>query len=146
MLIAIFALLGIPDLLVTGRAGLAAIRGPALSAHIRFLADDLLEGRGTGTRGHSVAARYVATQLQALGFEPAGEGGTYFQQVPLLGSFVEPPGSVVDLDGQSLKYGEEVLYRARPGAASDEVRGELVFAGYGITAPEYGYDDIPPDL
>src|SRR5688572_8954490 len=54
-------------------------------AHVRFLADDLLEGRAPGTRGGEVAARYLASQLEALGVEPGGDGGTYFQKVPLLG-------------------------------------------------------------
>ena len=56
-----------PDLAAQAEPGLRAIRAGALSAHVRFLADDLLEGRGTGTRGHATAARYFATQLQALG-------------------------------------------------------------------------------
>ncbi len=64
-------------------AALATIRPEALHAHMAFLADDLLEGRGTATRGHEIAARYVASQFEALGLEPAGTGGTWFQRVPL---------------------------------------------------------------
>lgn len=135
-----------PDLKARGEAGLEAIRGEALSAHIRFLADDLLEGRGTGTRGHALAARYLATQLQALGYQPAGDGGTYFQRVPFIGMTVQPPKCSLEIDGVPLKYGEEVLFYPRAGAARDEVSGELVFAGYGIRAPEYRYDDLPADL
>ena len=78
------------DLKAQGEPGLQAIRAEALSAHVRFLADDLLEGRGTGSRGHAMAARYFATQLQALGLMPAGENGTYFQTVPFLGMTVQP--------------------------------------------------------
>src|SRR5512139_4327879 len=63
--------------------GLAAIRPAALRAHVGFLADDLLEGRGTGTRGYDLAARYVATQLEALGVRPAGDGGSWLQPVRL---------------------------------------------------------------
>src|SRR6187549_3378567 len=59
------------------------IRKGAISAHIRFLADDLLEGRGTGERGHVVAAAYVASQLHAWGIEPAGDHGTFLQDVPM---------------------------------------------------------------
>src|SRR5215471_20079243 len=56
---------------------------PALRAHMQFLADDLLEGRGTGTRGQEIAARYVATEFAAAGLEPAGVKGSYLQPVPL---------------------------------------------------------------
>src|SRR5580693_604667 len=54
-----------------------------LRAHMSFLADDLLEGRGTGTRGYQLAANYVRAQFEQLGLEPAGDNGTYFQQVRL---------------------------------------------------------------
>ena len=64
-------------------AAAEAIRPAALRAHVGFLADDLLEGRGTATRGHEIAARYVAAQFEALGLEPAGTGGTWFQKVPM---------------------------------------------------------------
>ena len=141
-------LLAVPpaDLKAQGEAGLKAIRGEALSAHVRFLADDLLEGRGTGTRGHAIAARYLATQLQGLGFAPAGENGTYFQRVPFVGMTVQPEKCALEIDGAPLKYGEEVLFPPRAGAAGDDVEGELVFAGYGIAAPEFKYDDLPKDL
>jgi hypothetical protein len=126
--------------------GLNAIRPEALSAHVRFLADDLLEGRNTGSRGHAIAARYFAAQLQSLGYEPAGENGTWFQTVPFVGMTVKPEGCELSLDGQQLKYGEEVVFTPRAGSAGDDVTGELVFAGYGVTAPEYKYDDLPKDL
>jgi hypothetical protein len=55
-----------------------------IKAHVTFLADDLLEGREAGTRGHEIAARYIATQFELLGVKPAGQNGTYFQNVDLL--------------------------------------------------------------
>jgi hypothetical protein len=134
------------DLAAAGEAGLRAIRGEALSAHIRFLADDALEGRGTGTRGHAIAVRYVATQLQSLGFEPAGDGGGWFQKVPLVGMTVDARRSSLEIDGERLRYPGDVLVTPRPGVKAEDVRGELVFVGYGITAPQYGYDDLPADL
>jgi hypothetical protein len=66
-----------PTLLSAAAPGLRSIRGEALSARIRFLSDDLLEGRFTGSRGHAIAERYVASEMQALGLEPAGPGGAY---------------------------------------------------------------------
>ena len=134
------------DLKSQGEPGLRAIRAEALSAHVRFLADDLLEGRGTGSRGHAIAARYFAAQLQALGYAPAGDNGTWFQSVPFIGMTVQPDKCALEIDGAPLKYGEEVLFPPRAGSAGDDVSGELVFAGYGVTAPEYGYDDVPKDL
>ena len=61
---------------------LASIHGAELRAHMSFLADDLLEGRDTGTRGYRIAARYVAAELEAMGLEAAGDDGSFFQMVP----------------------------------------------------------------
>src|ERR1700724_3927407 len=61
----------------------ATIRPEAIRADMRFLADDLLEGRGAGTRGHEIAAKFMASELEAMGLEPAGDNGSYFQSVPL---------------------------------------------------------------
>ena len=69
-------------LLDRGRPAFDAVRPQAISATVRFLSDDLLEGRGTGTRGHAIAEQYVATRMQALGVRPAGETG-YLQRVKL---------------------------------------------------------------
>ena len=75
-------------LLERGRPALDAVRPQAISATVRFLADDLLEGRGTGTRGHAIAERYVAARMQSLGLQPAGEDG-YGQRVQLCESRAE---------------------------------------------------------
>src|SRR5262245_1159851 len=64
-------------------SAMANIQPEAIRAHMRFLADDLLEGRGTATRGHEIAAKYMAAQFEKMGLSPAGENGTYFQVVPL---------------------------------------------------------------
>lgn len=148
MLLIFALLLAAPpaDLKARGEAGLRAIRGEALSAHIRFLADDLLEGRGTGTRGHAIAARYLATELQALGLQPAGEKGTWFQEVPLAGMTVQPQESALEIDGAAWKYPDDMIFYPRAGSTRDDVSGELVFAGTGVSAPQYGYDDVPRDL
>jgi hypothetical protein len=148
MLLLIALLLAAPpsNLQAQGEAGLRAIRSESLSGHIRFLADDLLEGRGTGSSGHAIAAHYLAFQLQALGLQAAGEGGTWFQAVPFIGMTVVPEKCALELDGVALKYPDEVLFFPRAGASSDDASGELVFAGYGVSAPLYGYSDLPEDL
>src|SRR5881392_2101484 len=61
-----------------------ALTESVLRAHIRFLADDLLEGRGPGSRGDELAQRYIAAQFESLGLKPAAPGGGWFQRVPLV--------------------------------------------------------------
>ncbi|HWN42948.1 MAG TPA: M28 family metallopeptidase [Thermoanaerobaculia bacterium] len=122
---------------------LAAIRPQAIRAHMRFLSDDLLEGRGTATRGYDIAARYVATRFEELGLEPTGTGGSYFQPVPLMQmTTVEAECSLTLLrDGREieLEYGPDFLVRSAVEEAS--ATAPVVFAGFGVTAPELGYDD-----
>src|SRR5438046_10674507 len=65
--------------------GIDAFSGDALRAHVRFLASDLLEGRGPGTRGDELAMDYIAAQFEAAGLKPDGDNGSYFQKVPLIG-------------------------------------------------------------
>src|SRR6476620_12517065 len=62
----------------------------AMRAHVKFLSDDLLEGRGTGARGGEIAAKYIASQLEDLGLKGAAPGGSFFQQVSLVGVKVNP--------------------------------------------------------
>ena len=64
----------------------------ALRANMRFLADDLLEGRGTGTRGQELAAKYVAAQFEAFGLAPGSDKGSWFQTVPFREITVSPAG------------------------------------------------------
>src|SRR5690349_19625117 len=70
---------------VAVKAAEASINPEAIRAHVRFLADDLLEGRGPGVRGGDLAAKYIATQFALYGLKPAGDNGTYFQQVDFFG-------------------------------------------------------------
>lgn len=119
----------------------AAIRPQAIRAHMGFLADDLLEGRRTGTRGYDLAAKYVAAQFEMLGLEPAGTGGGYLQPVPLAQiTSDEPACSLAFLrDGRTteLRFGSDYFNSLQEGAATAPV----VFVGFGVTAPELGYDD-----
>ena len=62
------------------------ISGERMRAHVKFLASDLLEGRGVGTRGGELATEYIASQFALVGAKPAGENGTYFQRVPMVGA------------------------------------------------------------
>lgn len=117
-----------------------------LKAHVEFLASDLLEGRVAGSRGHEIAARYVASQFQQLGARPAGENGTWLQSVPLLEAMpVIPAGSVhLDRGGtiSELVNTEDFLPRANYAEPSSTVTARAVFVGHGVSAPELGYDDF----
>src|ERR1043166_8017612 len=76
------------------------IKQSALKAHIRFLADDMLEGRGTGARGGELAAKYIASELEALGAKGAGANGSFFQPVSLVGVKADP-NTVLTISGAS---------------------------------------------
>ena len=127
----------------TGGSGpaLDEIRGDDIAAHVQFLSDDLLEGRAPSTRGGDLAARYLATQLTLLGFEPGGENGTYFQQVAIVESVVDPSFTLSAGAGAPFRYLEDVV--GFSGVQSPQVRtqGEIVFVGHGIVAPEYNWND-----
>ena len=113
-----------------------------LAAHVQFLADDLLAGRAPGSRGASVAARYIRSQFQAAGLEPGAPNGSFFQSLRLIG--VTPrPAIVVGIAQRTmaLRYLDDfVAWPDGParGVVSD---GEIVFVGYGIDAPEWQWND-----
>jgi Zn-dependent M28 family amino/carboxypeptidase len=116
----------------------------AIRAHIKFLSSDLLEGRGTGARGGEIAANYIAAQMEALGLKGAGATGSFFQPVSLVGVKADPNTKLV-ISGkngkESFKFADD--YVAFTGAQTDEVDvdADLVFVGYGISAPEQRWND-----
>ncbi len=118
----------------------ARIDGRVMQAHLRFLADDALEGRGPGTRGGTLAAKYVAAQFGRLGLEPLGDSGSYFQRVPLVGMTVESSELIVG-GNDTLRFRDEQLLAAVRPEALITLKSEAVFAGYGIVAPAYAWDD-----
>ena len=117
-----------------------------MRSHIRFLADDLLEGRGPGSRGDSLAQLYIATELESLGVQPLGENGSWYQSVPMVGITTEPPATVeFHAPGKTLtlKHHDDMMAVSGKAEAGVSVRdAELVFVGYGIQAPEYDWDDF----
>lgn len=134
-----------PDTIAPGAGGAAAaIRPAAISAHIRFLADDLLEGRAAGERGFDVAAAYVASQLQGLGLEPAGDGGSWFQALTLRGGRTTAARLEVGTPGGSAAVIPERDFLGRPPLLTGvaDVTAPAVYVGYGIVAPEYQWDDL----
>jgi Zn-dependent M28 family amino/carboxypeptidase len=127
------------------QSALRGIRPEALRAHVRFLADDRLEGRRTGTRGHEIAARYVAAHFEAIGLEPAGRDGTYFQHVPLRRGEVVAGGSALTLTSrgrvQSLAYGREFALLPDLVREKVDVSASVAYVGFGVSAPELRHDD-----
>lgn len=126
-------------------AALETISPDHIRWHVRFLSDDLLEGRGTGQRGGDLAAEYIATQLAEYGLKPAGDHGSYMQKVPLVGitSMPETQFTLIPKSGEPMKLkalDEYVAYDQSQQPESD-VDSEIVFVGYGIEAPEYNWDD-----
>ena len=130
--------------LLLAAASAAEVRPEALRAHMGFLASDLLEGRRTGTPGYDLAAAYVAARFEAVGIAP-GAGGRYLQPVPFREGVVDQAKSemVVRRNGQErrLALGDDFL--AAPGLSLErgELEAAVVYVGFGVTAPERGYDD-----
>ena len=125
--------------------GERSITGDEMRAHTRFLSQDLLRGRAPGTPGGDIAAHYIASQFEEMGLDPVQ--GSYFQMVPILGSKPLPSG--IDLsfrtEGRSASPQHMDDYTLIAGDAAApflEGSGELVFVGYGIDAPEVGWDDF----
>ena len=126
-------------------AAIKVIRPEAIAAHMRFLSDALLEGRGTGERGHEIAARYVAAELESMGLKPAGVNGTWFQPLSLRGTGLIPEQTSFQLvrDGKSQKLvlDQDYIIYANLLLMDTTVDAGAVFVGYGVTAPEFQYDD-----
>jgi Zn-dependent M28 family amino/carboxypeptidase len=126
-------------------AAMQTIDPERIRAHVRFLADDLLEGRGTGQRGGDIAAQYIATQFALYGLKPAGENGSYMQKVPMVGVTTQPEStfSLVPDNGQamSLKLQDEYVVSNQKQQAVSDINAEIVYVGYGIEAPEFSWDD-----
>jgi len=129
----------------TAIAALEKINPERIRAHVRFLADDSLEGRGTGQRGGDLAAEYIATQFALYGLKPAGDNGTYMQKVPMVGITPEPQTtfSLVPANGKimDLKPLEQYMTYDQTQQPQSDVNADIVFVGYGIEAPEYQWDD-----
>ena len=140
-------------LLIAAGSLQAAERGPwsevqpdAIRSHVEFLAADLLEGRATASRGYDIAAAYVTSQFRQAGLQPAGDDKGYLQKVPLLEATPVLPGSSAELvrgdDTYSFEYGTHYLPSADFSSASSTLSAPMMFAGFGIAAPEFDYNDF----
>jgi len=122
----------------------SSISEDRLRAHIKFLSDDRLEGRGTGAKGGEIAALYIAEQFEAMGLKGAGAKGSFWQPVSLVGVKADPT-TVLHVEGQNrsetFHFADDFV--AFTGAQTDRVNvsADLVFVGYGIDAPDEKWND-----
>jgi len=126
-------------------AAMERIDPEKIRQHVRFLADDLLEGRGTGQRGGDIAAEYIATQFSLYGLKPAGDSGSYLQKVPMVGITALPESTfeIVPTKGRAmpLKALDQYVAYDETQRTSDDIDAEIIYVGYGIEAPEYKWND-----
>src|SRR5215471_4239782 len=132
------------------KAAAKTITADALRAHVRFLASDLLEGRGTATRGDQLAEEYISAQMESFGLKPGGPNGSWFQSLDIVGVTGHPEKLTVSKPAALQRLGEKLELtwskdfiaaagKQNPQSALDHA--EIVFVGYGIVAPEYQWDD-----
>ncbi len=120
-----------------------AITPAGLLQHIQDLAADSMEGRGPGTPGEEKATTYLQRQFQALGLKPGNPDGSWFQEVDLIG-YTSHPSATITARGKNVPFAFPTDYVAdsrhdRPEVKVDD--SDIVFVGYGVEAPEYGWDD-----
>ncbi len=144
------AALGAVACTTTGTSGGSASSAPefkasGMYAHMKFLSDDLMEGREAGTRGHQLAANYVAAHLERWGATPGGDDGSYFQQVPLRvhTADVDASSASITQNGrtQNLVIGDDALISSSPLHTEYGASGDVVFVGYGIDDPLGRHND-----
>jgi Zn-dependent M28 family amino/carboxypeptidase len=128
-----------------GEQAMAAVNAENIRWHVKFLADDLLEGRGTGQRGGDIAAEYIATQFALYGLKPAGDNGGYLQKVPMLGIATLPDStySIVPAKGgaMALRGKDDIVAMNETGKNAADIDAPIVWIGYGIDAPEFNWND-----
>ena len=120
-----------------------AINADSLLQHIKDLSADSMEGRAPGTPGEAKATAYMQREFAALGLKPGNPDGTWFQQVDLIGYTAHPTAAIV-VGGKTLalRYPDDYVATSRHDRPRTTVsNSDMVFVGYGVQAPEYGWDD-----
>jgi aminopeptidase YwaD len=136
--------LGWGDLASYKTVSTTAITAAELKEHVRYLASDELQGRGAGTEGAQKARDYIAALFASWGLKPMGDDGTYFQRFSFQGRLRLGDGNALALtlpDGTTKTFQPEKEFLPLALSANGEVDGEIVFVGYGLSAPDKGYDD-----
>jgi Zn-dependent M28 family amino/carboxypeptidase len=128
--------------LLAQNAGISAER---IRIHTRYLASDLMEGRGVGVRGGQLATEYLAAQFALAGAQPSGDNGTYFQKVSLVGVETGANAQLSVAAGNrtaSFRWLEDFVGTSQDQAPESRIDAEAVFIGHGIHAPEFQWDDF----
>ena len=139
--IGIIALAGIATLSYAHRAD---ILGQRIRAHVRFLSSDLLEGRGVGSRGGELTEEYLASQLALAGAKPAGDNGTYFQTVPMIGVHTQPDSILsASAEGKEVEFRwqEDFVGASHRQKPTEQFEAEVVFVGHGIVSETEKWND-----
>lgn len=124
---------------------LKSIDAESLLERTQILSSDEFEGRGVGTRGEVLATNYIADIFKTLGLIACGENGTYFQKVPLIGITPDPETITLEFSNfnEPLNYRDDyVVWTNQEKRLIDLASKDVIFVGYGVTAPEYGWDDF----
>ena len=132
---------------LTGRATIPEFSAERIRADMAFLADDTLKGRNTGTEGYRIAANYVAAEFARLGLMPGGDTDSFLQEIPFKTATLnqETAKLVIGHDGaeeEILSLGDDFFMSANVQYPTGQASGGVVFAGYGIQAPQLGHDDL----
>ncbi|MEK6322971.1 MAG: M28 family peptidase [Acidobacteriota bacterium] len=152
LLVLLLALTGVAQKPVTSKAGtlgppqsaLDVITAANLMSHIKTLASDEFEGRGPGTHGEELSINYIADHFKKAGLAPGNTDGTYFQKVPLVGITTTQDAEMkIKAAGKDLKlkFGTDFVARTVRVVEKTSFDADMVFVGYGVVAPEYGWDD-----
>ena len=127
-------------------AALPKIDGQVILDRTKVLSSDEYEGRAPGTKGEELTVTYLENAFRTLGLQPGNTDGTYIQTVPLVGitaTNTEPLTITGKAQARGFKWGDEVVAWSKHVAPTAEIRNsELIFAGYGVEAPEYGWNDF----
>jgi Zn-dependent M28 family amino/carboxypeptidase len=132
-------------LLAADTSGQSLITASALTGHVRFLASDALEGRGPATKGDTLAQQYIAAQFETLGLEPIGDKGTALQSFEIIGVNGHPDAMTFTKGQTTLStpfHTDLIAVSGHQSTRASLEKAEVVFVGYGIVAPEYGWNDF----
>jgi len=134
------------NLPAAAQKAMKAIDAEKIRATVKYLADDKLEGRGTGQKGGDMAADWIAAQFKSYGLLPAGDGGTYFQNIQFYGVTTDPAKTrfafVPSAGAETvLKFADDFVATDMTHSEKSEIDAPIVWVGYGINAPEYKWDD-----
>ena len=126
-------------------AGVQSLSGDRMLQHIRVLSSDEFGGRAPGSKGEELSVKYLQDQFRGMGLEPGNPDGTFLQNVPLVGIAADP-GMKLSLTGHghtlTPKYQDDFVAQTRRVVESSLLDAEMIFAGYGVQAPEFQWDDF----